>query len=768
MRLRDTNVAPVLLALIAAVTAWSTMLAWRSFTVDEGGYLQPLLVVAGVVAVSGLLARAARLPGGLVFLVQVLLGVATVSLFLTGSPLPYGGAWTELKADVSLATDTAAKLRPPVPVVGGVQPLLLGGGLACLLLVDLLACTLRRAALAGLPLLAIYAVPFSVVDDGVPWWCFAMGAAGYLTMLVLQESLAVGRWGRRLDPDSTTGRGRLGTGAGQIGAAATALALVFPALLPTLEVHLLDWGPGDGGGGKITVTNPLVGLQRELTRGQDLPLVRITTDDPDPQYLRIAALVNFGDNEWSAGDRNVPERNDAHGKMPAPQGLAPWVDRSEHGYEVDILDDFESRWLPTQHPISAIEAVGDWRYDSSTMDFLGGDNQSASGMSYTFTALDVRLRSENLRTASAGAGAVAAAFRELPPDFPDSVRDLADRVTADVRTPFAKAVALQQWFRVDGGFTYNDEIDLGSSPEDLEQFLANEPGSREGFCQQFAAAMAALARSLGIPARVAVGFLTPEEVAPNTYVYSAHDMHAWPELYFTGAGWVRFEPTPSTRAEEVPPYTRNIDAGAPEVPSASAAPSASASGGQSNAPRPQEDLTETGGGTSTAAGTGWWWTLTGALALMAVVGVLLVPSRIRRRRRAARLEDGSPEAAWAEVRDTVVDLALPWPEGLSPRAAGEILARYVGTGAGHDALLRLVAQLELARYAPRPAGAVPASDVEAIIAALTAGMSDRTRRRAAWWPRSVVSRAARYDREQAIAEATQPERLARDLVDSVN
>ena len=63
--------------------------------------------------------------------------------------------------------------------------------------------------------------------------------------------------------------------------------------------------------------------------------------------------------------------------------------------------------------------------------------------------------------------------------------------------------------------------------------------------------MALMGRSLGIPSRVAVGFLRPEQVGQDTYVYSSRDLHAWPEMYFGGIGWVRFEPTPQ-RAITVP------------------------------------------------------------------------------------------------------------------------------------------------------------------------------------------------------------------------
>lgn len=761
MRLRDTALAPVLLTLVAAATVWASTLAWRSFTTDPEGYLQPLMLLTAVVAVSGLLARAARLPAPVVLLAQLLLGIATVSLLLTGSPLPFGATATELRAAVDTGIDTAARLKPPVPVSGGVEPLLLAGGLACLLLVDLLACSLRRPALAGLPLLAIYAVPFSVVDDPVPWWCFALTSAGFLTMLVLQQSEGVRRWGERLDPASLSGRGRLGLGAGTVGSAATVLALAAPAAVPSLDVHLLGFGPGNGGGNKITVTNPLVGLKQELTRGRDVPLVEVRTDDPQPRYLRIAALARFGDNEWTAGDRDVPAGNDSDGRLPNPQGLAPWLNRALHPYEVSVFEDFESRWLPTQNPITEIEAEGDWRYDTDTMDFLAGDGQSAAGMSYTFTALDVTLEAADLRDAAVGAGSVPAMFRMLPDDFPQEARDLAREVTDAAGSPFAKAVALQDWFREDGGFSYDDSIPLGSSPDDLVQFLTPGPTGRTGFCQQFATAMAAMARALGIPARVAVGFLAPDEVAPGTYVYSAHDMHAWPELYFSGAGWVRFEPTPAARASQVPAYTLDVNAERPDAPTTSAAPSASASAGPSAAPRPEQEAADDASA-GDVGGDAWWWTLAAALVLALLVVLLLLPGRVRRRRRAARLADGSPEAVWLELRDSIVDLGLPWPDGRSPREAGERLATYVGPGDAAQALLRLVGLLELDRYSPRPAARVPAADVEAILAGLEAGMSRRSRRRATWWPRSVLGRQARP------ATAASDERLDRELVDSVN
>ena len=116
-------------------------------------------------------------------------------------------------------------------------------------------------------------------------------------------------------------------------------------------------------------------------------------------------------------------------------------------------------------------------------------------------------------------------FTDLPSGLDPIVRQLALQVTDEEPTRFEKAVALQQWFREDGGFTYDDRRSTsatapttwcGSSPQG--------DGGRTGYCEQFAAAMAVMARDLGIPARVAVGFLdaragrrrTPTSTAPTT------------------------------------------------------------------------------------------------------------------------------------------------------------------------------------------------------------------------------------------------------------
>lgn len=756
------------LAGATALTAWTAMLAWRGFSVDPGTYLAPLLLTAGLVAGTGIALRAWRGSALVVVLGQTVVVSAFVALTLTGSPLPLGQRWDVLVDGLRAAATSAQTYAAPVPLsADSLQPLLLPLGAVCLLLVDLVACTWRRIPVAGLVLLAIYSVPVSVLDGGVPWWTFAATAGGFLTMLFLHEDEQVSRWGRQLgqseqsaDPSAfgvRTGSARAGALA--VGGVATALAVVLPTVIPTLQVGLLGGGSGTGDG-EIRVENPMADLRRDLQRGEDVPLLRITTDDPDPSYLRISALTRFTSNEWSSGSRQIPADQQAQGPLPPLVGVSGSVPRQEFDYQVTALDDFDSRWLPTASQVSQVEAAGDWRYDRDVRDFLAADDvTSTRGLSYQLTSVRLDLDAGTLAAAPPPVGPVAE-LSELPDDVPTSVHELAATVTAEQSSRYERAVALQDWFRTDGGFSYSLETAEGNGSDALVSFL----DERVGYCEQFASAMAVMARSLGIPARVSVGFLRPQQVGARTWEYSAWDLHAWPELYFAGSGWVRFEPTPAARADGVPPYTRQ------EV----TAPPSDAAGNPS-ATGPAEDLPARGGespavdpeataGADRDPGAGpTWRSALGALGLALAAGALaLVPRSLRRARRARRWSAGDPESAWAELRDTVIDLHLPWPTGRSPRATAALVAPGFGRPVARSspvrpahgtevapgavaALERIVTAVEVSRYA-RPGRASSTSlraDVETCTQALLGGVTGTTRRRATWLPRSVLRRVHR-------------------------
>ena len=774
---RGSLAAASLLAATAAGTTWFAMWAWHGLSTTPGGYLNPLFLLALVIGGIGIVTRWWRWPGPAVVATQVVVSGMLTSLILCGSPLPIGGAWTELHTKISQAVDTANAYAAPVPPEAPpIDVLLIGAGLACLLLVDLFACTAHRVSLAGLPLLAIFSIPVTMIGDPVSWWIFALTTAGFLTMLFLQESDHVTRWGRPLGEDRETGDPiAFGAGtstvrstAGLVGGAATALAVLLPVMLPATGLHVFDIGPGHGGGDDIRIENPVTDLVRDLKRGDDVPLITVTTTDPDPSYLRILTLTRYTDAAWTPGDRDVPADNLANGLMPPPQGVSTQVKRHEYPYDVTVGSNFDSRWLPTQPPISRIDAEGDWRYDDRTQDFLAGDDDlSTAGLRYTMTAVDLDVTSETLADSGTPNGKVDDTFSEVPSDMPSMVRDLAIEVTDGATTSYDKAVALQNWFRDDGGFTYSLDTHEGNGTDALVDFLSTGPGGRTGYCEQFASAMAIMARMLGIPARVGVGFLAPTAAGPNTWVYSSHDMHAWPELYFDGAGWVRFEPTPAGRATDVPAYTVP---GAPETdgPSASAPTDTSEPSTSRNA-RP-EDLQSDVAAADRNSGSGgsfpWLPTLVGLVLLLAVAASLLLPRAVRGRRRERRLASGAVEPVWAELRDTAVDLGVPWPTGRSPRATRDALVDHLGAPVdattvdrpAHgpeiapeavSALDRLVLTLELDRYSRAGAQLDPVrlrADGETCVSALAGGATRSARRRATWWPRTVLTFTRRRTR----------------------
>ncbi len=757
------------LALASAGTVWLATLSWRGFTASDD-FLVGLALIGLAIAGVGAAARWARLPVVLVIALQLLVGLLVLAATVTGSPVP----GEELRAALSAANESAQRYPSPVPEQSGVSvhPLLLGSGFLVLMLVDVLACSLRRVPLAGLPLLAVYSVPISLLAGGLDWRVFAVTALGFLLMLYLQEQHRASGWGRALEEGGTTltaGDERRGwVRASAIGTAVVAVlaAVAVPRAIPTLELEAFQIGAGDGEG-DIRIRNPMVDLRRDLRRGEDDDLIQVVTDDPEPDYLRISVLNRFSDNEWSSGDRDVPSDQVPNGAMPTLIGVLASIPRESYSYDVEATDDFDSTWLPTQSPISDIEAPGDWRYDLATMDFIAGsDDVNAAGLSWSMNALELDLEAQQLAGLQGSPTQVSEELISLPARLPDSVRDLAEEVTANVDSDFERAVALQQWFREDGGFTYDlDDAVEGNGVDELAAFLDPDIG-RVGYCEQFAASMAVMARVLGIPARVAVGFLAPEPVAgqSGTYVYSAHDLHAWPELFFPGAGWVRFEPTPGGpdgRAQSIPDYTREgVSTGNPEQPTDTASPTQAPTDGANPDPRtaPSEEAApedQAGGGGAGDDGFPWITLLAWVFAVLLVASLALLPRLLRERRRTTRLQ-GGPEAAWAELRATLVDLGHAWPEGRSPREVQDHLERLFGwpedpspelrPRRGPDqcpeavaALGRITDDLERMRYARDHAATSGryADDVGTVSRALAAGVQPRTRRRAEWWPRSA-------------------------------
>jgi transglutaminase-like putative cysteine protease len=127
----------------------------------------------------------------------------------------------------------------------------------------------------------------------------------------------------------------------------------------------------------------------------------------------------------------------------------------------------------------------------------------------------------------------------------------ARRIVGDPPTPYGAVVALESWFRTNGGFAYDEQPGVRPGAPPLVDFLER----KRGYCQHFAGAMALMLRYLGIPARVVVGFTSGDyDERTQTWKVTDHDAHAWVEAWFPRFGWLPFDPTPA-RGELAGGYT---------------------------------------------------------------------------------------------------------------------------------------------------------------------------------------------------------------------
>ena len=296
---------------------------------------------------------------------------------------------------------------------------------------------------------------------------------------------------------------------------------------------------------------------------------------------------------------------------------------------------------------------------------------------------------------------------------------LTDTVTKGTTSPYAAAAAIQKWLRTDGGFNYSLQLPesvLDENGQQIRDPILRFLKSKTGYCVQFASTMVMMARAKGIPARMALGFL-PGTQDEGLFTVRSSDAHAWPELYFPGAGWLRFEPTPAVRTGAAPTYT--IPAAAP-LPGATTAPSTDpgATGSVTSTDRdpgaPEVDGLATADTTSFTDRVREWlgepWHLLLVAIILGLLGSLVLPLTaflVNRRRRSRAASPGElAEAQWDELVSRLGDLGVARPSGggtLREWRQHYVREAFLDTRAD-EAIGHVVATLERSRYA-RPGGA---------------------------------------------------------------
>ncbi|AOT58474.1 transglutaminase TgpA family protein [Streptomyces rubrolavendulae] len=760
-------------ALVATLAAACALLP----LVGEVGWIVQAAALLAAVAGAGAAARRVPAARSLTVAAQLAVGLVLLTLLFAreqavAGVLPTPEVFRRFGALLEAGVRDVGQYAPPAPATDGIRLMLVGGVLLIGLAVDVLAVTLRSAAPAGLPLLALYSVAAGLSGGGgANWLWFLVAATGYLVLLLAEGRDRLAQWGRvfggpkprpggpgAFEAADGSAPAPLRTGR-RIGALALGIALVVPSVLPSLDGGLLGGGTGDGaGGGTISAVNPLVSLKDNLNQARDREVLRYRTNAPDGPglYLRLVSLDQFDGTSWRTsvrGVEDIPER------LPAPVGLDGRTGVTEIRTNVSASGSYQQKWLPMPYPATDVEIEGRWRYEPVGRMVVGDDGQTTGGAQYSVSSLVVQPTREQLAAAPPAPGPLLREYTRVPQSLPRDVRTTALEVTAGAKSDYERAVRLQDWFATEGGFRYDTEVSSGTGVTAISRFLKD----RKGFCVHFSFAMAAMARTLNVPARVAVGFMPGTPSGGGTVSVGIRDAHAWPELYFEGVGWTRFEPTPSRGS--VPEYAMpeapaGADPGAEEpLPSPSAAPSAAPSQRADCAPQlagPEGcGGSASPAGPSAGSGPALWPVLAAVAGGVVVVLLPLAPMLWRRRVRARRLRGGEPTAVWAEVVDAAWDLGVPPDESLTPRRTAARLVREGPLeGAAAEAAHRLAGAVEEALYAraPRPVEGL-ARDAAAVRAGLVAASGRGARLRAALAPRSAARLVWAASRRRSAAAA---------------
>ncbi len=731
-RLADTTVAAAatILGLLCLLPLFATM-----------SWLLPAVVIVVVIAATGAGSRAIALPIPLVPIAELIALVGTVTVMYAGDQawaraVPTSEAWAVIRRLITFGMTDAQAYAAPVPTSPQLALLAVGGAGLAALSIDTLFVSVRSPILAGIPLLVLYVGSALLMFGEAPWWQFAPAAIGWLLLLAADQRERIREWGD-LEPTSRI-RG-LSSTARRTGAVAVAVALLAGLVLPVRALSPLLGGNGTGEGAtQVTTTgavvlDPLVSMRRSLLEPTDTEVLRYRTNNPQPPYMRVTALEDFDGVTW------LPRPALAQGRvsgMPLPGDI---IDRlsvalpeyhvrggSSYSYKFSITN-LQNSYLPLPYPITDLSDLSglrsNWRLDPQT-GVAFSDDKPATGLKYGVTALDPQVQAGQLRSAAAPLGQVWPQL-SVPSSVSPEVARLATEVTSGAATPYDKAVALQKWFTQDGGFRYSTSVRSGADADYLMEFLTD----RVGYCEQYAASMALMARTLGIPSRVVVGFTQGQKDASSNWVVTVRDAHAWPELWFDGIGWMRFEPTPRANATvEAPAYAPYANAGR--------------SGDDTRGVLDAEGFTPVAA-PKAEHGRSVSGIVVAGLALIALLG-LAVPAVVRLVRRRRRLHAGNYVAvvrgAWDEVADTACDLGQPWSPFGTARQCAERLSRGMPAPAA-EALARLRVQVEQVKYGRSPSPGIDAAAqaersaaVRADVTTVSGALRDRVR-----WQTHVVS-----------------------------
>lgn len=415
-------------------------------------------------------------------------------------------------------------------------------------------------------------------------------------------------------------------------------ALILTPILPGFGAAPLLPGKGD----RRQVFNPFVAIKPALDRSRESLLFTVTTTRPG--YHRLTALDRFDGKVWSQSTDQSRTALDSQ-ELPPSKHAGDVVEVRESTQIANL----GGVWIPLAYdPIEvSVRSLFSELLETEVEDEPRSvilETTVSRGMKVESRSLVPAPDARELDQVRGNAG--LRRYLTLPRSTPRDIKRISTDVAGDEETPFRKAVALQAHLRT---FTYDEDVAAGHSFSTLSEFLTTV---KRGYCEQFAGAMAVMARSLDLPSRVVIGFTAGNLIARRgrqlTYEVTSRHAHAWVEIYFQGHGWIAFEPTPRSGFATPPGYTSPDLDDLPE-PDTSPTASASASSEPSTVPsaRPSQDAAGGGGGRDFPVGP---VSAVIAIALFIAAAAASMPHLRRRRRGALATFPGYGDLlAWCEA-----------------------------------------------------------------------------------------------------------------------
>jgi transglutaminase-like putative cysteine protease len=590
----------------------------------SGGFLGVLFEATILSIGISYAARRFRLPP----VVGLLVSIAGLFWFLCvrfhantlWGPFPSAASARDVVRAVRMGVTQTIELAVPVPATSQLLAFVAAGVWMSAWLADAALLWVGNPLLSIAASIPLFATPSTLLPSQRRWLDTGLYLAAGAWVLFGEERAHAKRW--------RTSDSRLGWRAAPAARVALVGLLIVIVMTPFLPGYgapplLRTKGPGDRIG-----FNPFVAIRATLQKKPEAILFSVTTSRP--MYMRLTTLDHYDGDVWQQGVARTTDPIGAEPITPDEPGLKAQLVRQD--MQINLL---AGPWLPAAYdPVSVTNVEGVKIERESRALLLPQTSGLPIGARYQVVSSVPVLTADQLDRPFTYDRGNYAPYLQLP-SVPGVIRSLAFKIAGDKPTPYQKALALQDYLRT---FTYNQNVALHHTIKNLVDFLTKV---KEGYCEQFAASMAVMARVLGIPSRVAIGFGIGDR-AGNQYRITTKEAHAWVEIYFPGSGWVAFEPTPRAGVTDVPSYARGnavIPSVTPSVtPTASNQPSSKPSA----SPRGRTDLS--GGGSTTQSGRPAWVFV--AIVTGSIVGLALVvfglafvfPRILRRRARGARNE----------------------------------------------------------------------------------------------------------------------------------